>query len=233
MGVYMSVLQPGDTVLGMDLSHGGHLTHGHPLSFSGKLYNFIPYGVRKDTETIDYEALEGLMKEHKPKLVVVGASAYPRFIDFPRIWEMAERKRRPRHGGHGPHRGPRGGRRAPLARALRPLRDDHHAQDPARPPGRAHPLQGGVRQGPGPDRLPGHPGRPPRAHHRRQGRGPSRGRHARVQGLRRAGRGQRQGPGRRAGQEGAGASSRAAPTTTSCSWTSSPRASRARRPRRR
>ena len=89
MGVYMSVLQVGDTVLGMNLSHGGHLTHGHPLSFSGKLYKFIPYGVRRDTETIDYEALEGLMKEHKPKLVVVGASAYPRFIDFPRIWDMA------------------------------------------------------------------------------------------------------------------------------------------------
>ncbi len=89
MAVYMAVLQPGDKVLGMDLSHGGHLTHGHPLSFSGKLYHFIPYGVRKDTETIDYDALEGLMKEHHPKLVVVGASAYPRFIDFPRIWDMA------------------------------------------------------------------------------------------------------------------------------------------------
>jgi glycine hydroxymethyltransferase len=89
MGVYMSVLQPGDTVLGMDLSHGGHLTHGHPLSFSGKLYKFIPYGVRRDTETLDYEALEGLMKAHQPKLVVVGASAYPRFIDFKRVWEMA------------------------------------------------------------------------------------------------------------------------------------------------
>jgi len=91
MGVYMTVLEPGDTVLGMDLSHGGHLTHGHPLSFSGKLYNFIPYGVRKDTETIDYDALEALMKEHKPKLVVVGASAYPRFIDFEAVWEMAGR----------------------------------------------------------------------------------------------------------------------------------------------
>ena len=91
MAVYMAVLQPGDKVLGMDLSHGGHLTHGHPLSFSGKLYQFIPYGVRRDTETIDYEALEGLMAEHHPKLVVVGASAYPRFIDFQRIWEMAGR----------------------------------------------------------------------------------------------------------------------------------------------
>ncbi|MEJ2367377.1 MAG: serine hydroxymethyltransferase [Acidobacteriota bacterium] len=91
MGVYMTVLQPGDKVLGMDLSHGGHLTHGHPLSFSGKLYEFIPYGVRKDTETIDYDRLEELMKEHHPKLVVVGASAYPRIIDFPKIWEMANR----------------------------------------------------------------------------------------------------------------------------------------------
>jgi glycine hydroxymethyltransferase len=91
MGVYMTVLNPGDKVLGMDLSHGGHLTHGHPLSFSGKLYRFIPYGVNRETETIDYEALEGLMAVHKPKLVVVGASAYPRVIDFPRIWEMAGR----------------------------------------------------------------------------------------------------------------------------------------------
>ncbi len=89
MAVYMCVLQPGDTALGMNLSHGGHLTHGHPLSFSGKLYNFIAYGVKKETETIDYEALEGLMKEHRPKLVVVGASAYPRFIDFGRIWKVA------------------------------------------------------------------------------------------------------------------------------------------------
>jgi len=89
MAVYMSILQPGDTVLGMDLSHGGHLTHGHKLSFSGKLYNFIPYGVDRETETIDYEALEGLMKEHKPKLAVIGASAYPRFIDFERIWKAA------------------------------------------------------------------------------------------------------------------------------------------------
>ena len=89
MAVYMCVLQPGDTALGMNLSHGGHLTHGHPLSFSGKLYNFIAYGVKKETETIDYEALEGLMKEHRPKLAVVGASAYSRFIDFEKIWKRA------------------------------------------------------------------------------------------------------------------------------------------------
>jgi glycine hydroxymethyltransferase len=91
MAVYMTVLNPGDTVLGMDLSHGGHLTHGHELSFSGRLYKFFHYGVTKETETFDYEALEALAVQHRPKLVVVGASAYPRFFDFPRIWEMAQR----------------------------------------------------------------------------------------------------------------------------------------------
>src|SRR5579872_7450683 len=87
VSVYMSALQPGDTVLGMNLSHGGHLTHGHPLNFSGKMYKFIPYGVRKDTETIDYDELDRLAREHQPKMIVAGASAYSRIIDFPRIAE--------------------------------------------------------------------------------------------------------------------------------------------------
>jgi glycine hydroxymethyltransferase len=87
--VYASVLQPGDTVLGMDLSHGGHLTHGHPLNLSGKLYRFVAYGVRRDTETIDYDALEALAREHRPKLIVCGASAYSRIIDFERIASIA------------------------------------------------------------------------------------------------------------------------------------------------
>jgi glycine hydroxymethyltransferase len=85
MAVYFTLLQPGDTVLGMNLAHGGHLTHGHPLNFSGKLYKIIPYGVRKDDERIDYEELERLAHEHKPKMIMVGASAYPRIIDFERI----------------------------------------------------------------------------------------------------------------------------------------------------
>ena len=85
MAVYFTLLKPGDTVLGMNLSHGGHLTHGHPLNFSGKLYSIIPYGVRKDDERIDYEELERLAHEHKPKMIMVGASAYPRVIDFERI----------------------------------------------------------------------------------------------------------------------------------------------------
>jgi glycine hydroxymethyltransferase len=89
MAVYLTVLKPGDTVLGMNLSHGGHLTHGHPLNFSGKYYKIVPYGVKKDTETIDYDQLTTLAREHKPKLIIVGASAYPRIIDFDRIARVA------------------------------------------------------------------------------------------------------------------------------------------------
>jgi glycine hydroxymethyltransferase len=89
IAVYMTALQPGDTVLGMNLAHGGHLTHGHPLNFSGKTYKFIAYGVTKDTERIDYDELDRLAREHKPKMVVVGASAYSRIIDFARMGEIA------------------------------------------------------------------------------------------------------------------------------------------------
>ena len=85
MAVYFALLKPGDTVLGMNLAHGGHLTHGHPLNFSGKLYTIVPYGVRKDDERIDYEEFERLAHEHKPKMIMVGASAYPRVIEFERI----------------------------------------------------------------------------------------------------------------------------------------------------
>src|SRR5258708_16636459 len=85
MAVYFSLLKPGDTVLGMNLAEGGHLTHGNPLNFSGKLYHIGPYGVRKDDERIDYEELERLAHEHRPKMIMVGASAYPRVIEFARI----------------------------------------------------------------------------------------------------------------------------------------------------
>src|SRR5689334_18297886 len=90
MAVYLTILKPGDTILGMNLSHGGHLTHGHPLNFSGKYYKIVPYGVRKDTETIDYDQLASLAREHRPKLIIVGASAYPREIDFERISKVAK-----------------------------------------------------------------------------------------------------------------------------------------------
>ena len=82
MAVYFALLKPGDTVLGMDLAHGGHLTHGSPVSFSGKLFNFIHYGVRRDSGTIDYNAMADLAEKHRPKLIVAGASAYPRTLDF-------------------------------------------------------------------------------------------------------------------------------------------------------
>ena len=87
---YSAVLQPGDTILGMNLAHGGHLTHGHPLNFSGKTYHVIPYGVRREDERIDYDELARLALEHKPKLVIAGGSAYPRIIDFKRFREVAD-----------------------------------------------------------------------------------------------------------------------------------------------
>jgi len=90
MSVYLAVLEPGDTMLGMDLTHGGHLTHGHPLNQSGKQYEVVAYGVRKDTETIDYDRLRELAVENKPKLIVCGASAYPRTIDFARLRAIAD-----------------------------------------------------------------------------------------------------------------------------------------------
>lgn len=90
MAVYFAAVQPGDTVLGMNLSHGGHLSHGSPANFSGKFYKIIPYGVDRETETIDFAELEKLAKEHKPKMIVVGASAYPRTLDFARFRKIAD-----------------------------------------------------------------------------------------------------------------------------------------------
>jgi glycine hydroxymethyltransferase len=86
---YAAVLQPGDTVLGMNLAHGGHLTHGHPLNFSGKTYKIVPYGVRKEDEIIDYDELAKLADEHKPKMIIAGGSAYPRIIDFQKFRDIA------------------------------------------------------------------------------------------------------------------------------------------------
>src|SRR3982751_1879469 len=87
---YASVLNPGDTILGMNLAHGGHLTHGHPLNFSGKTYKVVPYGVRKDDERIDYDEVARLAEENKPKMIIAGASAYPRIIDFARFRAVAD-----------------------------------------------------------------------------------------------------------------------------------------------
>jgi glycine hydroxymethyltransferase len=91
MEAYAAVLQPGDTILGLNLAHGGHLTHGHHLNFSGKTYKVIPYGVTKETETIDYDALEKLAEQERPKLIIGGGSAYPRIIDFARMRQIADK----------------------------------------------------------------------------------------------------------------------------------------------
>jgi glycine hydroxymethyltransferase len=90
MAVFLATLRPGDTILGMDLAHGGHLTHGHPLNFSGRYFRVVSYGVERDSEHIDYEQLSRLAREHRPRLILAGASAYSRVIDFPRIREIAD-----------------------------------------------------------------------------------------------------------------------------------------------
>jgi glycine hydroxymethyltransferase len=91
MAAYMALLQPGDAVMGLNLAHGGHLTHGHPLNFSGKMYKIIPYGVRKDTETIDYDEMEEIAVRERPKMVIGGGSAYARVIDFARMRQIADK----------------------------------------------------------------------------------------------------------------------------------------------
>jgi glycine hydroxymethyltransferase len=91
MEAYSAVLQPGDTILGLNLAHGGHLTHGHPLNFSGKVYKVVPYGVRKDTETIDYDELEQIAEREHPKMIIGGGSAYARILDFPRMRKIADK----------------------------------------------------------------------------------------------------------------------------------------------
>src|SRR5437016_3805220 len=91
MAAYAAVLQPGDTILGLNLAHGGHLTHGHHLNFSGKTYKIVPYGVTKETETIDYDDLEKLAEKERPKLIIGGGSAYPRIIDFARMRQIADK----------------------------------------------------------------------------------------------------------------------------------------------
>src|SRR5262250_3406773 len=91
MAAYAAVLQPGDTILGLNLAHGGHLTHGHHLNFSGKTYKIVPYVVTKETETIDYDELERLAEKERPKMIIGGGSAYPRIIDFARMREIADK----------------------------------------------------------------------------------------------------------------------------------------------
>ena len=169
MAVYLTLLKPGDTVLGMNLAHGGHLTHGHPLNFSGKLYTIVPYGVRKDDERIDYEELERLAHEHKPKMIMVGASAYPRVIDFERIAKVAAAIGSPMVVDMAHIAGPGGRRRAPEPGPPRRFRHLDDAQDAARTSRRPGSLPRAVRKGPRSRGLSRRPGRSADAHHRGQG----------------------------------------------------------------
>ena len=169
LAAYQALIQPGDTVLAMNLNHGGHLTHGHKVNESGRLYHFVQYGVREDTGYIDYEELERLAHEHMPKLIVAGASAYSRIIDFERFGKIAKDV-----GAYfmvdmahisgliatGEHPNP-----FPYADIV----TSHHAQDPARRAWRSDPLQGGVCGKGGQSGVSGHAGRSLDACHRGQG----------------------------------------------------------------
>ncbi len=138
---YMTLLQPGDTILGLDLAHGGHLTHGHKLNFSGKLYRIVGYQVRKDTEIIDYDELEEIATREKPKMIIGGGSAYPRHFDFPRMRADRRQGRRVPDDRHGALRRPRRRQGASFAHAARARGHDHHPQDAAWPARRHDPVR--------------------------------------------------------------------------------------------
>lgn len=123
---YFALIEPGDTVLGMNLAHGGHLTHGSPVNFSGKLYNFVPYGVDEETGYIDYDVVMALAKEHKPKLIVAGASAYPREIRFDKLREIADACGAKLMVDMAHIAGPGGHRPSYESRALCRCRNHHH-----------------------------------------------------------------------------------------------------------
>jgi glycine hydroxymethyltransferase len=147
MAVYFAFLKPGDKMLTMDLSHGGHLTHGNKANFSGKFFEIVHYGVRKEDERIDYDQLAQMAREHKPKMITVGASAYPRIIDFKRHGRDRPRGRRVSAGGHRAHRRPGGGglHPSPVPHADFVTTTTHKTlRGPAR---RADPVQGEVREG--------------------------------------------------------------------------------------
>ncbi len=169
MAVYFACLNPGDTMLAMNLAHGGHLTHGMHLNFSGKLYKVVPYGVRKDDERIDFDQVAALAREHKPKLVVAGASAYPRTIDFSRFAEICKEVGALLMVDMAHIAGSGGGRSAPQSRAVGGVRHLDDAQDAARPAERLHPVQEGVGAEGQPGGVSRDAGRAADARHRGQG----------------------------------------------------------------
>ncbi len=229
--VYHALLQPGDRIMGLSLPHGGHLSHGMKINVSGRLYDIVPYEVSASDHRIDMDEVERLAKEHRPKLLLAGWSAYPRFLDFARFRAIADEV-----GAYlmvdmahfaglvaaGVHPNP-----VPIA----DVDHLHRAQDPGRPALRRHPLQGGVRQEDQLGRLPGPAGRPARARDRGQGRGVQDRGQRPLQGAPAAHGGRRPGAGRGAAGRLASTSSPAAPTCTSCWSTCATPRSTARRPR--
>ena len=168
--VMLALIKPGDTVLGMSLAHGGHLTHGAPPNLSGKWFNAVQYGVRKDDNRIDYDEVERLAKEHKPALIIAGGSAYPRIIDFPRFRAIANSVGAYLMVDMAHFAGLVAGGPPSEPAAARPCGHHHHAQDLARTARRHGAVQRrGDRQEDQLCRVPRPPGRPVDAHHRRQG----------------------------------------------------------------
>ena len=180
--VFLALMQPGDMFMGLDLAAGGHLTHGSPVNMSGKWFKPVSYGVDRETQRIDMEQVEKLAREHKPKLIIAGGSAYARHLGFRALPRDRRRGRRLFHRRHGAFRRAGGGRRASLAVPARPCRDHHDAQDPARPARRhgAHQRRGHRQEDQFGD-LPRPAGRPADACDRRQGGGVPRGADAGVQ----------------------------------------------------
>ena len=131
--VMMALLKPGDTIMGMSLAAGGHLTHGAPPAQSGKWFDAVQYGVREDDHLVDFDEVERLAKEHQPKLIIAGGSAYPRHLDFARFRAIADEVGALAVRRHGAFRRAGRGGRAPLAVRPCPCRHHHHPQDPARP----------------------------------------------------------------------------------------------------
>ena len=140
MAAFMALLEPGDKVMGMRLDQGGHLTHGSPVNFSGRMYDFVAYGVDDDTEMLDYDEIRDLAVRERPRLIIAGATAYPRIIDFAAFRAIADEVGALLLVDAAHIAGLDRRRRAPVAGAVRRRRHVHHAQDAARPAGRRDPL---------------------------------------------------------------------------------------------
>ena len=190
---YMTLLNPGDCILGLDLAHGGHLTHGHKLNFSGKLYRIVGYQVRKDTETIDYDELEAIAQREKPRVIVGGGSAYPRQFDFPRMRAIADKTGAYLMVDMAHFAGLVADECSSFTRAPRARDHNDDAQNPAWAAQRTDPVPAGVLRRHRSQRLPRSTRRPVDPHRCGKGCGLQRGPAAGVCDLREAGRDQREG----------------------------------------